>query len=207
MKLVAISQRVDVIPLYNERRDAIDQKWINFLTSCGFVPILIPNSLLATKTILGQFNWNGILLTGGNDLLNYGGDAPERDQVEELLIKYSIENEISLFGVCRGMQMIQNFFGVKLERLNGHVGREHKILFNNKPRLVNSYHNFGAKNTVPELEVIAKSDDGVVEAICHKKYKIQGIMWHPERYKEFQEFDLRLVKELFDSSILNKVVN
>ena len=43
MKIVAVSQRVDVYPDRNERRDALDQRLITFLSVAGFVPVPVPN--------------------------------------------------------------------------------------------------------------------------------------------------------------------
>jgi len=38
---VAITQRVELVPAYGERRDALDQRWTDFLDRCGLAPILV----------------------------------------------------------------------------------------------------------------------------------------------------------------------
>ncbi len=81
MKLIAVSQRVD-ISASGERRDALDQRWFSFLSKCKLLPILIPNCLESAKSIVKLLQLGGVLLTGGNDLSSYGGDAPERDETE-----------------------------------------------------------------------------------------------------------------------------
>ena len=45
MKVVALSQRVDVFPERGESRDAIDQRLISFLLDAGFLPVPVPNGL------------------------------------------------------------------------------------------------------------------------------------------------------------------
>jgi hypothetical protein len=74
MRTVAVTQRVAVDPPHGTRRDCLDQVWVKFLLACGLLPIPVPNSVDAALTIGGQAS--GILLTGGNDLAAYGGDAP-----------------------------------------------------------------------------------------------------------------------------------
>ena len=40
--------------------------------------------------------------------MSYNGDAEKRDLRKELL-KHAIKTKLSLIGVCRGMQVIQDF--------------------------------------------------------------------------------------------------
>jgi gamma-glutamyl-gamma-aminobutyrate hydrolase PuuD len=49
---------------------------------------------------------------------------------------------------------------------------------------------------VKDFWIIATSQDGYVEAIAHKEYKIWGIMWHPER-SPFNKTNLDLLKDCF----------
>ena len=34
-------------------------------------------------------------------------------------------------------------------------------------------------------EILAESEDGIIEAISHKKLPWEGWMWHPEREEQF----------------------
>ena len=38
----------------------------------------------------------------------------------------------------------------------------------------------------------------IIEKFVHKKKKIVGIMWHPEREEKFCPFDIELIKRLFN---------
>tara|TARA_B100001093_G_scaffold520394_1_gene615407 strand:- start:5284 stop:5916 length:633 start_codon:yes stop_codon:yes gene_type:complete len=203
---IAITLRVSNIDKYNERRDCIDQKWIELLITCGLNPILIPNNLAYVENLIEAKNLSGLILTGGNDLENIGGDAIERDQVENFLLKHCIDNKIPVLGVCRGMQLIQNFFNIKLTPVTNHVDIYHKLFvskkskhysFINKLTLVNSYHNFGTLSSKPPLNTAATSEDGVVMAVEHYELPIFGHMWHPEREYPFNKDQIYFIKYFF----------
>ena len=198
---VAVTQRVDLIESCNERRDALDQEWISFISKCELLPVLIPNCSGTAMEIVSQFKPESILLTGGNSLVDYGGDAPERDSVERFLVDYAIENNLPVLGVCRGMQFIQNYFGVKLHKVAGHVSPDQLVFANGKKIRVNSYHDFGTVESVEELRVWAKSDDGVIKAINHRTLPIVGIMWHPERIDGHRQADIDLFRAFFSTGV------
>jgi putative glutamine amidotransferase len=197
MKWIAVSQRVDIVPEYGERRDAVDQKWTEFLAACGFLPLLLPNHATTVSALLTDHPVAGVLLTGGNDLSAYGGSAPERDQAELELLTWARQHRIPVMGVCRGMQLIQHHFGVPLEPVSGHVQPRQDVWVNGIREQVNSYHKLGTRTTVPDLLVWAKTDDGVIKAIRHASEPIIGLMWHPERMAPFRSADLALCTSHF----------
>ena len=49
-----------------------------------------------------------------------------------------------------------------------------------------------------EFEILAKSIDGNIEAMSHKKLPWEAWMWHPERDKEFNIYCINRVKQLFN---------
>jgi putative glutamine amidotransferase len=138
------------------------------------------------------------VLTGGNNLVELGGDAPERDATELLLLEHARKHQKPLMGVCRGMQFLQNNFGVQLETIDGHVAVGHQISGPGIDRTVNSYHQIGTQASHPELTVLARAADGIVEAIRHVSAPLHGIMWHPERCAPFAEGDLNLFRDFFN---------
>jgi putative glutamine amidotransferase len=48
------------------------------------------------------------------------------------------------------------------------------------------------------FDVLAVSDDGVIESIRHKSLPIVGTMWHPERENPFRNFDIKMVRSIYD---------
>lgn len=194
-KLIALTQRVERVETIGERRDALSQEWAMLAEICGFLPLLLPNRPTVVRQMLGKLAVDGIILTGGNDLASYGGDAPERDEVERLLIQYAIGEEIPLLGVCRGMQMLLDHFGTPLQKVEGHIRVEHPL---DNGDTVNSFHGWGALECRPPLKPAAYTMDCVLEAVTHREYPwIQGIMWHPERYSPPRERDIQFIKEVF----------
>lgn len=193
MKRIFLSQRVEYIEAIGERRDALSQEWAVLAEACGFLPLPLPNRLAAVQRLLGELPPDGIVLTGGNDLAAYGGDAPERDAVEAWLIDESIKRRIPLLGVCRGAQMLLHHFGTPLERVEGHIRVEHPLTNGDT---VNSFHGWGARECPPPLEALARSADGVAEIVRHRDCPwIQGVMYHPERYHPPRQRDLAFIKE------------
>ena len=195
--MIGVSQRVTIVSEYNERRDALDQRWSEFLAQSGLIPILIPNHPPTAQLVLDRIPLDGFLLTGGNNLVDLGGDAPERDSTEQLLLDHALTTGKPVIGVCRGMQFLQNHFGVKLEKVSGHVTPSHKIVGESFERIVNSFHQLGTRMTHQDLVVSARAEDGTVEAIEHIHLLLQGIMWHPERSTPFDEWDLDLFRKFF----------
>lgn len=194
-KCIAITQRVEYIEAVQERRDALSQEWAALAEACGFLPLLLPNRRTAAVRMLERWRPEGILLTGGNDLAVCGGDAPERDELEHMLIRYAVEQAVPLLGVCRGMQMVLDHFGGRLQRVEGHVCVEHPLSNGDQ---VNSFHRWGAVECPSPLVPTAWSANGVLEAVRHREFSwIYAIMWHPERYHPFRTRDLQFIREVF----------
>ncbi len=197
MKTVAITQRVSVVPAYGERHDCLDQAWTRFLAACGLLPLLLPNVTETALALCEAGGTAGVVLTGGNDLAAWGGDAPERDAVEYALLDWAERRGMPVLGVCRGMQVIQQRFSIALRRVEGHVAQRQVIRIDGEPREVNSYHHFAAFDSRPPLDVWGVADDGVVKAIRHSAQPITGIMWHPERSAPFSPADVELFRRVF----------
>lgn len=187
---IGISSRVVEEKDYTEKRDAISQDWTTFLDGMDILPVFIPNTLSNLSSFLENMKLDGIILSGGDNI----GDHPERDKTEKEIISFGIKNEIPIFGVCRGMQVVNKYFGGKIVRIvnSEHVGKPHKITFTNKvfsPVLqtssveVNSYHHNVITNEGlgTDLVPFALSADDTIEGFYHRLLPIEGVMWHPER--------------------------
>ena len=197
MKAVGITQRVTIVPGYGERRDCLDQAWTRFLSVCGLLPIMLPNVSAVASSLCESIPLTGYILTGGNNLEVLGGDAPERDAAENMLLDLAERQSRPVLGVCRGMQVIQQRHAVPLRRVDGHVAARQTIRVNGVPTEVNSYHDFGATGSHPPLDVWASAEDGIVKAIRHSNNRLTGIMWHPERFDPFRQDDIALVRRIF----------
>ena len=206
MKRIAVTQRVDMISSREERRDALDQRWISFLQTINLLSILVPNNISYVQQLIEEKSIDGILLTGGNSLVKYGGDAPERDEVEKLLIGFAYSKNLPLLGVCRGMQMIQDYFNNSLCEVDGHVAARHSLIVHEGLKMssvvkrfkdVNAFHEYGTHKVEGDLLKVANSHDNVVMAIEHKEKYIFGVMWHSERELSCNKNDQYMFKEIF----------
>jgi putative glutamine amidotransferase len=197
MRPIAVTLRRDTVSAYAEIRDAVDRRWATFLHEAGFIPVYVPNHVPTAQWMLENLTLSGILLTGGGDLAKYGGKDPERDAVEKLLLEGAVEQGLPILGVCRGMQVIQNHFGVPLEKVTGHVAPKQTIQIEGRAHDVNSYHEWGTSESVPALRIWARSDDGVVKAVEHISLPLAGIMWHPERLAPFRREDTAFFRKHF----------
>ena len=212
-KRIGISLRIEHFEKYNEKRNAISQDWLIFFKKANVFPVLIPNTLTDVKSFLHEMEIDGVILSGGDNI----GDDSERDHTEKEIIDFAVSNKIPTLGVCRGMQIINNYFGgsITVNDSKSHVGRNHLVELTNEKILkilktdsleVNSFHNNIIKKEIlgKNLEVFAiTKEDDTIEGYFHKELPIMGVMWHPERDTSFQS-ELTLVNILENKSLWNK---
>jgi N5-(cytidine 5'-diphosphoramidyl)-L-glutamine hydrolase len=197
--IVGITQRVDHLIDRGEFRDALDQRMVTWISQAGLVPVAIPNALLGDGILSAEplKDWlktvrpNALLFSGGNDI----GDVPSRDETEAYLLKWAEKYRIPVLGICRGMQMMAVWSGANLKEVSGHVCTQH-LIQGDCEGVVNSYHNFALESCPSGFEVLAKSEDGEIEAIRHVTLPWEGWMWHPEREANFSSRDTDRLKGL-----------
>jgi gamma-glutamyl-gamma-aminobutyrate hydrolase PuuD len=198
MMTVAITQRVSLVSEYGERRDCLDQAWPRFLTACGLMPMAVPNVKEIALALCDQVKISGLVLTGGNDLAELGGDAPERDDTEHALLDAAQSRGMPVLAVCRGMQLLQRRSAISLRRVEGHVAKHQTIRVDGAATEVNSYHHYAAFESKAPLETWAVADDGVIKAVRDPTRLTIGIMWHPERNAPFAARDIALFRRAFN---------
>jgi len=158
---------------------------------------------------------NGLFLIGGEDINPslYGEKLdplckplmPRRDQFECQLINACHQRRIPIFGICRGLQIMNVAFGGTLHQdlsqmpgaaNHGQVGEldfstRHQVEIVPGTRLhqivgadsieTNTGHHQGVKVLGKGLTVSARSADGVVEAIEGSGFTL-AVQWHPEAW-------------------------
>ena len=149
---------------------------------------------------------DGLLLPGGGDLepWRYGqentasrGLEPRRDREELELLDWFMARKRPVLGICRGMQVINVYFGGTLAQdIPGHSqfggqDRFHRVRSIPSPlsvycgEVVNSAHHQAVDCLGSGLEAVQWAPDGVVEALCHRRLSVWGVQWHPERMPPF----------------------
>ena len=206
---IAISLRIVKAENYDETRDALSHDWPKLLEELGLVPIYIPNKLSDIMKYLSNFQINGIILSGGDNL----GKDPERDDTEKELLQHAISKKIPTLGICRGLQLINGHFGGSLTKnqTNSHIGKNHELdivdekfrkILNCKKIITNSFH----KNTISTSQlslnlrpIAIHTVDKTVEAAFHETLPIVGLMWHPERNST--KFDKQIISSVFKKTV------
>ena len=206
---VGITQRVEYVTAYAEARDCLDQRWSELLDVLKMTMVPIPNTLRNVEGWLDVLKCDAYILTGGNDL----ADLPnaknvfiERDRTEIALLKYAQSRSLPVFGVCRGLQLMNVFFGGQLDRVSGHVANRHlvRMCFDQGnqfiARDVNCFHEWGISinSLAQQLIPCAYDADNYVEAARHEKLNWLGMMWHPERENFFEVSDVEILRKLFN---------
>lgn len=180
---------------------------------------------------------DGVIFAGGNDFDPeiYGGDrslveeySREDDEKSLAILDYAIGLEKPILGICRGMQLINIYYGGSLyDDLEKQFSKEiihrgsdktltyHEINISEGTSLskilrsdrieVNSYHHEGIKDLAEGLSVSATSDDGLIEAIENPYYPYMvGVQWHPELSYENDKFSKKIFKDFIKHSNAGK---
>lgn len=135
----------------------------------------------------------GLLLPGGGDI------GARLDEGEQKLIQSFVQSGRPVFGICRGMQALNVYFGGDLlDETPGHqqaagdmvhgtlaVGRMAALL--GRRPVVTSNHHQSLRRIGDGLQVVQIAADGVIEGVEHTDLPVWGVQWHPER----QSFALR----------------
>ena len=126
---IGISLRITNAQNYVEKRDSISHDWPVFLEQLGFSPLLIPNTISDIPTFLDEMKISGLILSGGDNI----GDDNVRDKTENMILDYAVSHNVPLIGICRGMQVINTFFGGKIQSTNNseHVKNDHFVNITN----------------------------------------------------------------------------
>ncbi|MFF4350422.1 aminodeoxychorismate/anthranilate synthase component II [Streptomyces sp. NPDC001530] len=124
-------------------------------------------------------------------LLSPGPGAPEQAGVCIDMVRHCAATGVPVFGVCLGMQSMQVAYGGVVDRapelLHGKTSLvEHhgKGVFAGLPSpfTATRYHSLAAEpETVPdELEVTARTHDGIIMGLRHRELPVEGVQFHPE---------------------------
>lgn len=145
---------------------------------------------------------DGVILQGGSDYYQYDLEA----------IKYIVDKNIPLLGICLGMQSMGVVFGSSLIEVedHNHIGMNyaHPINIDEKSQLyqivglnqivVNSRHKETITNPTKANTVAYNAD--VIEAIekSDKAFCI-GVQWHPEDMLMYDETSRKIFASFFNS--------
>ena len=229
---------IGICPLYDDEKKSVWMlpQYQTMLEKEGACPFIFP--YCEDPKVLEQLlqMCDGILLTGGQDVdpVLYQADKSSkcgeinhiRDNMDLYLLKRSIELDKSVLGICRGVQLMNVYYGGTLyqdlpsehqSNTEHHMQAPydrgvHEVSISDKSLLetilgkdkiqVNSYHHQAIKALGTELKIAAISEDNLIEAVFSDKHKFMlGVQWHPEFLYDVDENSKRIVKAFVQSCI------
>jgi para-aminobenzoate synthetase component II len=125
-------------------------------------------------------------------VISPGPGRPADAGISNSLIKYFYKN-IPILGVCLGHQCIGEVFGADIINSGIVVHGKTSLIYHDgktifkgleNPFKAARYHSLIIKkDTVPSsFEISANTEDGIIMGIRHRKYKLEGIQFHPESF-------------------------
>ncbi|MBF4461073.1 MULTISPECIES: anthranilate synthase component II [unclassified Rathayibacter] len=124
-------------------------------------------------------------------LLSPGPGRPEEVATSLALVALAVDEGRPLLGVCLGHQVIAHALGGRVEQAPELMhGRTSEILHDGDPLFAGlssgfaamRYHSLAVERaSLPdELEVIARTSEGVVMGLRHRRAPVVGVQFHPE---------------------------
>ena len=200
----------------------VNRTYVDSVVRAGGVPFIMP--ICEDENIIKKMieNVDGVIMTGGVDIHPFrfneepnpkiGEISKERDDFDFLIMKHAFEKNKPIFGICRGIQLINVFFGGTLiQDINSQKNTNilhsqtaprdiatHKIKIKKdsvifdifgKSAEVNSFHHQAIGKLSKDFKITSAANDGIIESIEYKKKDrfILGVQWHPECMTEKDE--------------------
>ncbi len=220
--------KIAILTRINDERYTVNQEYVNALINAhADVVLLLPQS--KESLLIELSRCDGLVIPGGEDvnpnLYNQTNtdsilihDSIEQLDIDSISIMHQLNKPI--FGICRGLQILNVVFGGTLiqdiykqkkpslnhssSQLNKNPLSGHKIKIVQNTKLskiikneieVNTYHHQCVDILAPLFIASAFSDDGIIEAF--ESDRIVAVQWHPERMCSISAF-----QELFNNFVL-----
>lgn len=216
---------IGLTPQYDAENNRIWMRpqYTDSLLSSGGIPIILEQ--ITAKNYISEIccQLDGILFTGGVDVNPYrygeitspecGTISDARDEFELALYNEAQNRNIPIFGICRGIQLINVAAGGTLiQHIPNHMNVTHEVrlvrdsmlysIIGKETIITNSFHHQAVKNPAANMTACAWSDpedSGIIEAICDESAEFfnLSVQWHPEyTYNEDENS-----KKLFDAFV------
>ena len=195
--------------------------------------VVLPEHGLTTADVLDRAA--ALVLIGGEDVhpARYGETSgpsealdlnEQRDEMEIALTRAALDADLPIYGICRGMHVLNVALGGKLNRsVEGHAGEDidggtrepayHRIYISPGSKLaavvgsggfvrVNSTHRQGVRDAQKSSALLASAyslEDGVIEALESPAHRwVIAVQFHPERRMEVPPHFDRLFQSLVE---------
>ncbi|MDD2917243.1 MAG: gamma-glutamyl-gamma-aminobutyrate hydrolase family protein [Candidatus Gracilibacteria bacterium] len=214
--IATFQKTIGIIAAY--KKESIDQinrlafEYVEAVEDSGGIPYIIPCNVKNIDSYIE--NIDAFIFPGGIDIdpSLYGeelngstGIVTKNDEFLLNFMKKIIESGKPILGICKGMQLMNIYFGGKLiqhlpnadfhdqyerqfESVDTAIVVEDSFLhsvFSTRELPINSLHHQAVSALGKNLKIVATSEfDGTIEGIEHMKLPLYGVQWHPECLKE-----------------------
>ncbi len=214
--IIGLTSRTMMLPAARQTRPAetTARAYVDAIEASGGLCVVLPNTApAAAGALLDRID--GLVLTGGDDPHPRAfGEQPHpridvvderRDLFEYALVTEALERDLAVFGICRGVQMMNIALGGDIFQ-DLVTQAEHPICHSQrtvedapwhdlvvapgtvlheavgaKSIAVNSFHHQSCRGLGQGLVASAWTSDGLVEALEHPSRSwFLGVQWHPE---------------------------
>lgn len=211
------------------------ERYVDGVERAGGEPLpVFPNGGASAEDTLRRAG--ALVLTGGVDIdpARYGEDPDPtipympfdgaRDEMELSITHAALDDDMPIYGICRGMQLLNVAMGGKLaQHVDDHLGegsvdagfepRYHHIYISPGSKLaavvgsggivrVNSYHHQAVREAHKSPRLLASAyslEDGLVEALESPVHRwVIAVQFHPERRMELPPHFDRLFQSLVE---------
>ncbi len=216
----------------------INSVYLRAIRNAGGIPMIFPMEVMEDDLRDLVTLTDGVLFTGGDDIHPFlygeetdakcGNVSQPRDSMEMALVPLVMEFGKPIFGICRGIQILNTAMGGTLyqdipSQFKSELSIAHRQPFAYKvpshtvditpgtllSRIlgeehasiaVNSMHHQAIKDVAPGLEVCGYAPDKMTEAVYAPDYPfLLGVQWHPEHLTTSQPDAAKLFAAFVDA--------
>jgi anthranilate synthase/aminodeoxychorismate synthase-like glutamine amidotransferase len=172
-----VTMRVLVLDNY----DSFTFNLVQYLGELGADPVVIRNDVAGPEEAFAEHRPDALVVSPGPGIPEDAGYSVD-------FVK-TLGDRIPTLGVCLGHQAIVVAYGGSVaaapEPRHGktsQVTHDGKGLFSGteNPFTATRYHSLAAVTLPSDLEVVATSEDGVIQAVRHRSHPVIGVQFHPE---------------------------
>lgn len=240
--LIPADINMEDTPYINSKHsDFVPRSVVEAIRRAGGLPLSIPYTLEEADAKTYMEMGDGIIFLGGYDItpsLYHEEKGPHtrltvynRDAFELMMFKLALEMDKAIFGICRGMQLINIGLGGDIyQDINTQVptayiqhaqalagdlpahdvavvsGSHLESVVGSHP-YVNSRHHQAIRKLGQGLKITAKAPDGIIEGIeSSEGQQILAVQWHPENLAQQQKEDQALFNDFVKRAADSKAV-
>ncbi len=162
--------------------DSFTYNLVQYLGELGSEPFVVRND---------KISFSELRKTPPSAIVISPGPGTPKEAGDTIKVIKEFAGKVPILGICLGHQAIGEAFGGKVVKASKVMhGKISSVFHNGKGIFKNVSSPFSAvryhsllleeKSLPNELKIVARSKDGLIMAVSHKRYPIIGLQFHPE---------------------------